>query len=65
MYYLQPKEYYRSMFYGSDRLFNACWSRFLDSRANYDDDKDVINYLDAIAVELVNDSGSDFYLHGE
>jgi len=55
-------------FDGSDDLFRACWRRYLqylrgaiNSPTSQDD---VDEWLDAIASELVNDSGSRFYIYG-
>ena len=67
-YRLLPAAHYRTQFAGSPALFSACWReyrRLLSS--DIDDpqsDSDVLDWLDGLAADRVNDSGSAFYIYG-
>ena len=64
MYRVKHPKHYRKQFDGSNNLFKECWANFLHSSPNVEDDSEVIDYLDAVASELVNDEESEFYLYG-
>lgn len=57
------KRDYKAEFDGSNRLFEACWRRYLRARRFLEID-DVSTFLDDMAAGLVNDSNSSFYIYG-
>ena len=66
--YRVSKSEAREQFDGSVRLFEACWRQYreylggsIDHPESLDD---VVEWLDQIASEKVNDSGSRFYIYG-
>lgn len=67
-YVLQAPRLYRSMFYGSTRLFNACWRQYREYlNGSIDEptsDADVVGWLEQIAADKVNDPKSRFYIYG-
>lgn len=58
------KRDYRAEFDGSNRLFEACWRRYLRARRFLEID-DVSTFLDYTAGLLVNDENSSFYITGK
>lgn len=68
-YTLKPKRYYRNLFRGSTRLFDACWrvyrERFMEGVEEASSDHDVLVALDWHASRMVNNPSSSFYIYGE
>lgn len=68
MYTIKAKAYYAIRFSGSAALFSTCWRKYRKLVAEgYDSptcDEDVDSFLDELASELVNNSGTRFYIYG-
>lgn len=63
-YVLKNPKYYKKLANISKSLFNHIWPKFIHDSPNVENDEEVIDYLDLLAVEEVNDESSPFYLYG-
>lgn len=66
-YRLKRKSEYRKLFVGSAALFDSCWrklSREILPHVSCTSDDEVLEWLDSIAAEKVNNSGSRFFIYG-
>lgn len=55
-YTIKAPKYYRKQFNGSKQLFAECWSRFTHDEPEVNCDKDVLNYLQSIALDITEDN---------